>query len=498
MFMKETFKPGPLSNLKPFDANKVGMGVSPFNKTAHVAFATAMRYINLLVLDSLKDNVVYDNRLTEEQLTEKLNTALAKVPSVATNGVTDFKMYDSQQDAFCQHLVKELIVSLGISSDFYDHYLRFCSGSTVLADGGIKGRLGSEKLSGDPATLLTNSLLGGMITNYLFRGEGPMAMAIKGDDGFKRQLNLRADAEHAAKLDSCTRLQSVMCVEEPAEFCGKVVGTIMCQNIMRKFTSVTSKTYIDYQHFAQTCESSRDWCQKIHNLPAADYDEVLAQNAALIAPEDTNANSVEMVRSIFDTIVSLSHLSESDFYDMFKLVETPRFFPTAPETAANPAVDAKVHPDIEFGSGQTKRVNLPKKSKVGERVSGWKEGYETWRKTSSVPDIPEITDPVFSRDVVALPAVSENSIETVMLKANIVARKSANKHRKKSVRKTTLADIPEVVPDTELVPVKKMPAVRFGDGPKLVFDGYTWVQPPDTPGAGSSSKKTWNPDPPPW
>lgn len=473
MFMKETFKPGPLSNLKPFDANKVGMGVSPFNKTAHVTFATAMRYINLLVLRNLKDNVVYDNRLTEEQLTEKLNRALAEVPAVAVNGVTDFKMYDSQQDAFCQHLVRELITSLGINPDFYDHYLRFCSGSTVLADGGIKGRLGHEKLSGDPATLLTNSLLGGLITNYLFRGEGPLAMAIKGDDGFKRQLNLRVDTDHAAKLDAHTRLQSVMCVEEPAEFCGKVVGTIMCQNIMRKFTSVTSKTYIDYQHYAQTCESSRDWCQKLHNLPVDDFNEVLAQNAALIAPDDPNASSVEMVRSIFDTVVSLSHLSESDFGDMFQLVETPRFHPAGPETAANPVVGGGVHPDIEFGSAKTRRVNLKKVRK---------------------PTLFKSNLAIIKEDIVYQP----EPIEQVLRGST-----AAFKHREKTVHPTTT--VTYIVGADNKPQKKKMPNVRYGDGPKLVFDGYTWVQPPDTPGAGSSSRRkgsqasaTWHLTPPKW
>jgi len=362
MFMKETFKPGPLSSLKPFDADKIGMGVSPFNKTAHVTFATGMRYINLLILKNLKSNVIYDNRLTEDELTERLNEALEEVPSVAVNGVTDFKMYDSQQDDFCQVLVKTLITSLGISPDFWDHYLRFCNGSSVLSDGGIKGKLGSEKLSGDPATLLTNSLLGGMITNYLFRGEGPFAMAIKGDDGFKRQCELKVNPVHLANLQVSTRLQSIMCEEDPAEFCGKVVGRIMCQNIMRKFISITSKTYQDYSHFAQTQESIRDWVNKIESSPDRVLDEIIAQNAALLSSEEADGNAVARVRDIFDTIKSFGHVGREDWSQLFHPYQTATFTPSSSDaapTGPHASSSSLARPDINFGKPVVRPPNIP-------------------------------------------------------------------------------------------------------------------------------------------
>jgi hypothetical protein len=341
MFMKETFKPGPLSSLKPFKPGKAGMGVSPFDKSAHVVFAVCMRYINLLILDSLRPNVIYDNRYTEEALEERVNTQLAKIPSVAVNGVTDFVMYDSQQDDFCQHLTKSLFMRFGVSAEMLEHYYSFCGGSTLLADGGLKGKLGVEKLSGDPATLLTNSMLGGMITNYLFRGQGPMMLLIKGDDGFKRQLGLKVKPEHAVALNDCTRLQSVMATEDPAEFCGKIVGSVMCDNIYRKLTSIVSRGFIDYTHYMQVMESVRNWVHRREQVREEDYMEFIAQNLELIKKSgfyiDRNDGLwFSTVVAAFDTIKSFTHLSEEDFYEVFPRRTNPRLVPASGNMAHGP------------------------------------------------------------------------------------------------------------------------------------------------------------------
>jgi hypothetical protein len=334
MFMKETFKPGPLSNLKPFKPGKAGMGVSPFDKSAHVVFSTCMRYINLLILNSLKSNVIYDNRYTEEALQERVNAQLANIPNVAVNGVTDFVMYDSQQDDFCQLLTKQLFKRFGVSEEMLDHYYSFCKGSQVLSDGGLKGKLGVEKLSGDPATLLTNSMLGGMITNYLFRGQGPFLLLIKGDDGFKRQLNLKVNHLHAANLNSCTRLQSVMAEEDPAEFCGKIVGSVMCDNIYRKLTSLVSRNFADYTHYMQVMESVRVWVARQEVLQTNDFEEFIAQNAELLKDAGqysglTGAHRVNSVISAFETIKSFTHLDEYDFYECFPKRTNPRLVPAS-------------------------------------------------------------------------------------------------------------------------------------------------------------------------
>jgi hypothetical protein len=334
MFMKETFKPGPLSSLKPFNADKAGMGVSPFDKSAHVTFSVCMRYINLLILDSLKSNVIYDNRLTEDQLQDKVNAALSEVPPTAVNGVTDFVKYDSQQDEMCQLITKSLFLRFGVSEEMLDHYYNFCSGSTILSDGGLKGRLEFEKLSGDPATLLTNSMLGGMITNYLFQGQGPFCMVIKGDDAFKRQLNLTLITANAIKLAESTRLQAIKCFEEPAEFCGKIVGTVMCDNIYRKMNSILSKNYSSYTHFMEAMESVRFWIKRQEKMRPEAYGEFIAQNAELLKNEEgpdyeTGPMRMHSVFNSLDIVKSLTHLSKEDFEEMFEERENPRIVPNS-------------------------------------------------------------------------------------------------------------------------------------------------------------------------
>jgi hypothetical protein len=309
--LKDIFKPSPKKN---FDENKPGQGISAWSKDAQVTFGTAIRYANYLFQRSLKSHVVFDNRMTVDQVFQRLSSAMSKVPQGAKNGVTDFEMFDAQQGPFTQAIEKHFLRAYGFSDNFIDQYYRLRVDYKIQA-GPISGRAGTEKTSGEPGTLLFNSVVNAVIMNFLLRGEGPAALAIKGDDGFKRQVNLHIDETARDRVAMYSTLQIKISFEDPAEFCGCVIGQgAMAPNLYRRLTSIHGKSFRDYHAFALYQVSLRDWLQPIIARGPEARAEILALNTAVFTPalQDSSLTFPAM-EAVLDQLVSFSHISEEQF-----------------------------------------------------------------------------------------------------------------------------------------------------------------------------------------
>jgi len=309
--LKDIFKPSPK---KTFDELKPGQGISAWSKDAQVTFGTAIRYANFLFQRSLKSHVVFDNRMTVDQVFKKLRAAMERVPTGAVNGVTDFTMFDAQQDQFTQHIEKEFLLAFGFSERFVDEYYRLRVNYKIQA-GPMSGTAGTEKTSGEPGTLLFNSVVNAVIMNFLLRGEGPQAVALKGDDGFKRQVNLKIDEVRRGRVAQYTRLQIKISFEDPAEFCGCVIGQgAMAPNLYRRLVSIHGKTFKDYHAFALYQVSLRDWLQIIIARGPEARAEILALNTAVFTPAYQDpCLTFSSMEAVLDQLVSFSHISEDQF-----------------------------------------------------------------------------------------------------------------------------------------------------------------------------------------
>lgn len=301
--LKAIFKPS-LSDQKPMDVFKAGQGVSAWNKDGQILFGLCAKWINFVILQSLKRNVVYDNRMTEQKLRQRLRENWDTVDHTAKNGVTDFKMFDAQQDGFSQMLEKEFLKMIGVSSEFIDHYYSMRKNQTLTTTG-FFGRLDTEKPSGEPLTLTGNSILSMLLANWLLRGEGPFIMAFKGDDGFKRQCNLHVDSERVAKLARVCRLQIKAYCEETAEFCGYAIGArSFCPSVPRKLAKAMGHEFKDYAHFCEYRQSLLDW---LKDFDSQDTSDIVATNCDLFNL------TVSECESMIEVIRSVAHLNEDQF-----------------------------------------------------------------------------------------------------------------------------------------------------------------------------------------
>lgn len=311
--LKDIFKPKVGSGADP---EKCGQGISAWNKDPQVMFGVGARFANFMFAKHLRQHCVYDNRMTPEQMKEKLLMLMRTVPSTSKNGITDFTMFDSQQDRFTQEIEKQFMRRLMFSDEFIEHYYSFRSGYTIIG-GPVKGSCRNEKTSGEPMTLFMNTVISAVLSNYFLRGEGPFCLAIKGDDGFERQANLKMDTERYDEVAEFTALKMKVDISEGAEFCGFVITDAMfVESIPRKLHKLLSHRFRDYKHFAQYQQSLRDFVSQFEDDTL--FRAFIKANVDMY--RKVGMSDQEMM-SFYNAIKSFAHINQEQFFRVAQYVE---------------------------------------------------------------------------------------------------------------------------------------------------------------------------------
>nr|WJJ60798.1 putative replicase P1 protein [Carrot associated RNA virus 1] len=303
--MKDIFKPFKTK----IDLFKAGQGISAWSKDMQTIFQTSFRVINKHFINSLRPHVVYDNGIDEYELMSRINLLFNQLPSVAINGVIDATACDSGQNRFTQQIERRILERLGISDDFLDWYYQQRE-SYILKGYGVIARVKEIKTSGEPATLLNNTILMACLMNYIIRGEGPCVIVIKGDDGLKRQANMSYRSDVVEDLKNFLKMQFKVDIDIPITFCGYFLsGSTLLPDIVRKAFKIVGHKFRDYEHFCQYQQSLRDWVLVVNKL-------------GLQVIVETTANNYKLTPGycyhLFYAIVSLTHIGRKQFEKEFK------------------------------------------------------------------------------------------------------------------------------------------------------------------------------------
>lgn len=301
------------------DLFKAGQGISAWSKEAHTLFCLGFRIMNRALINGLKRNVIYDNGLSEEEVMHQVGQVLSDTPEVAVNAVIDAAACDSGQNEFTMAIERRIYERIGVSEEFLDWYFSFRE-SYKLDSGYIKAMVKYVKTSGEPGTLLGNTILMMALMNSILRGEGPFAMVGKGDDGLKRQANMRYDENLVAMVGRQCPLQFKVDIDVPVQFCGyALAGNQLVPCILRKLIKCGSHNFAGYDKFTEYQTSLRDWTRRVemliqHGVP------VIATNCKIYAVEPPVAETWLQI------ISSLSHINREQFNKIARKF-TARFEP---------------------------------------------------------------------------------------------------------------------------------------------------------------------------
>lgn len=302
--MKDIFKPFKTK----IDLYKAGQGISAWSKDTQTVFQSAFRVINKHFINCLQNHVVYDNGIDEHTLMTRVNCLFSMLPPVAVNGVIDATACDSGQNRFTQMIERRILENLGIDGDFLDWYYSLRA-EYLLKGYGVTARVRDIKTSGEPATLLNNTILMSCLMNYILRGEGPAILVIKGDDGLKRQANITCDPDVLVSMKRFLKMDFKIDIDVPITFCGYFLsGGVLLPDVIRKCFKILGHRFRDYEHFTEYQQSLRDWVLTVNKIGINDICHVTSTSYDL---------GFDYVYSLLNSIISLTHIGEFQFYNTF-------------------------------------------------------------------------------------------------------------------------------------------------------------------------------------
>lgn len=305
--LKTIFKPKMFMRLEQL--SKVGQGISAWGKDAQILFSMVGRVLNHCLYSMLKATTIYDNKITLDQLFQKVKDLNKTVPDVALNGVTDMTEFDKNQNRFSQRIEYYIWLKMGFNSDMLDHYYSLRLNYAIRADV-ARAKVEAAKTSGEPLTLANNTIVAAAISNYLLRGIGPFYMVMKGDDLWKRQCDLKLNRAALYEIQKYVDFDLKVSIEDCVEYCGNIVTpTGMFPNLQRKLYKILSHSFRDYTHFAEYQISLRDFMNLCHSL---DKGELIAVNMELLGAK------YAQVENLIDVIQSFAHISKDQFVESFR------------------------------------------------------------------------------------------------------------------------------------------------------------------------------------
>nr|WDW25668.1 MAG: non-structural polyprotein [Hepevirus sp.] len=240
---------------------KVGQGISAWAKTAVALFGVWFRAIEKAIVDALPDNVLYGDQYTADRFSNLVEQATFR--RVFEN---DFSEFDSTQNNFSLALECEIMVECGMPVWLVNLYHLIRSAWVLQApQEGLRGVW--KKHSGEPGTLLWNTVWNMAVIAHCYEFQDMAMAAFKGDDSVVC-CSLYTCTGRAAELITGCGLKLKVNFNDVGAFAGSIVcpGVGVVQDVVRFVGRLTEKNWgPDAARMAELVEAVRDFLSKISN-----------------------------------------------------------------------------------------------------------------------------------------------------------------------------------------------------------------------------------------
>lgn len=324
-FMKEIFK---VSRSHDTDDTKAGQGISAWDPTVVSLFHTLMRIMSRRFARSLKPNAVFNNRLTQVELISKVQTAMSSVHQSAVGGYMDGTQFDSCQNAFTQEIERNIMSFLGMPKEALESYYSIRN-NYLLSSATFTAIIDAAKTSGEPGTLLLNTILMMCLTAWLLTTRTIHSVIIgQGDDCFIYGIGLALDNERLSEVGNYTKMKLKCQVGGRISFCGMSYNNgRFYLDLERRYKKVVGTTYRDYPHFAEVQNSVRDFLLDVKRSHTDGITSTIHANISVHQSHVDYQRQFEYQLEVFLALESLAHLNRSQFQEHFRPISISRTYP---------------------------------------------------------------------------------------------------------------------------------------------------------------------------
>nr|ATY47669.1 non-structural polyprotein [Hepevirus sp.] len=238
---------------------KVGQGISAWAKTAVALFGPWFRTIEKAIVDALPPHVLYGDQYTSERF-----SCLVEAANFCKVFENDFSEFDSTQNNFSLALECEIMVECGMPLWLVNLYHLIRSAWVLQApQEGLKGVW--KKHSGEPGTLLWNTVWNMAVIAHCYEFQDLSVAAFKGDDSVVCCSMYTSMARSAELITGCG-LKLKASFNDVGGFAGLIVcpGVGVVCDVVRFVGRLTEKNWgPDAERAEQLVEAVKDFLTKV-------------------------------------------------------------------------------------------------------------------------------------------------------------------------------------------------------------------------------------------
>jgi len=316
--IKTMFKPSgkPVAHL---DLYKPPQGISAFEPSNNLVFGLGFRMIQALINKHEQCtvpgvSVVTDFGQPMHDYIAQMQLSVDQVPLGAEWAITDGEMFDSNQEAyFTQAIEKDLFRRYGAAEDFLSLFYSIRKDWKVKSAGGIKASPDGQNASGHSATILGNSTVSKVLSNYVLNVSGPRVVTYKGDDYACFGTGMSVNKERLLEIEDYMPLRLKVSIGSGGEFCGLVAnGRTFSVNVWRRVRKLMGARFADYDHFCEVKPAVTEFLKLM---------SVLESNGMMIKQANIDVNGITpgQYDAALDFLVSFTKLSEQQFLSAFRV-----------------------------------------------------------------------------------------------------------------------------------------------------------------------------------
>nr|WDS50646.1 MAG: nonstructural protein [Riboviria sp.]WKV33345.1 MAG: RNA-dependent RNA polymerase [Riboviria sp.] len=233
---------------------KAGQGIGAWDKTLNVMFCVHFRAAEKAISRSLKDEYLLANGTDDQRLAHYMQTRYVPGDPFLEN---DYSEYDSSQTLYMVRFTRKIYEAVGVDTDILDVWLEQRYHRKFCLPGFLKMYVTEKKDSGEPATLIDNSLLNVGLLHQFLEIENLHMLLFKGDDSLvhAQSIKLRmTEAEIEKKFGIKTKIKTSIVPQFCAQFLTEegLLPDIVSRTVKllsRKFKPRTEKIEARVQDF---------------------------------------------------------------------------------------------------------------------------------------------------------------------------------------------------------------------------------------------------------
>jgi hypothetical protein len=244
--------------------DKYPQGISAWSKKMNFIYMAYIRALEQMLCVSVKQPFHFATGSSQEDILNRIDQARVACNGQAVFLECDYTEFDSSMNNV-EHVFSAAVMRVaGVPEEFIEFFLRYRAEWTLIARGAAKVIGHNKKHSGEPGTLLFNTLFCITVTMSLLDIDGLAYAGFKGDDSLIIAIDIRLREKRQKFISDICGWTTKLSVGRYAEFISFIVNNNgVSIDFVRLACKLTGKIFLDPKGYLKYQQAVADWLSPI-------------------------------------------------------------------------------------------------------------------------------------------------------------------------------------------------------------------------------------------